>query len=337
MNTNDIRVNAKKNLNGSCKVCKICNGIACAGEVPGMGGAGTGQTFINNIEALKKIQLKLFTLHDAKNPQMNIKVFGNDIDAPILVAPITGSNLNFGGYLTELEYANIVVEGAKESNLMAMTGDTAKPEFYKFGLDAINEFGSGIPTIKPRNIEQIIEKIRLAEEIEVPAIAIDMDGAGLITMALHGQPVGPKTKSELERIVQSTKLPIILKGIMTPEEARIAVNAGAKGIVISNHGGRVLDSVVGVADVIESIVDEVKGEIMIFADSGIRSGIDVYKYLALGVDCVLVGRPIIIAAVGGKKDGVVNLLDQMKKELYKTMILTGCKEISDINRDKLIK
>lgn len=337
MKIQEIKKQAKIRFDGTCKVCRICNGVACAGEVPGMGGTGTGQSFINNIEALKSIKFKLETIHDAKESDMKVELFGQKLDAPILVAPITGSGLNFGGYLEESEYADIIVEGAVEANLMAMTGDTAKPEFYEYGLEAIKKFKIGIPTIKPRSVSGVIEKIELAEKIKVPAIAIDIDGAGLITMAMHGQPVGPKTENELKQIVESTSCPIILKGIMTAKEARLAVNAGVKAIVISNHGGRVLDSVMGVADVIEEIAAEVKGEVIILADSGIRSGMDVYKYLALGADMVLIGRPIITGAVGGKKDGVVTVLEQMKSELYKTMILTGSRNISEITRDKIFK
>jgi isopentenyl diphosphate isomerase/L-lactate dehydrogenase-like FMN-dependent dehydrogenase len=337
MDIKEIRELARKRYEGTCRVCKVCDGRACAGEVPGMGGAGTGKTFKNNIEALAKIQLKLRTLHDAKNPDMSVNVFGKKLSAPIMIAPITGSSLNFGGFLDEKAYAEIIVEGAKDTELMAMTGDTAKPEFYEYGLEAMDEIGIGIPTIKPREVDAIIEKIKLAEKVKAPAIAIDVDGAGLITMALLGQPVGPKNESELKRIVNSTDLPVILKGIMTKEEARLAVNAGAKAIVVSNHGGRVLDSVAGIADVLEDIADEVKGEILIMADSGIRSGIDVYKYLALGADVVLVGRPIITGAVGGGVEGVKLILDTMKNELYKAMILTGCSEISDISFENIMR
>lgn len=330
MEIKELRDNARKNYNGTCRVCKVCDGRACAGEVPGMGGAGTGSTFTGNVKSLAKIKLKLKTLHDAKNPNMSKTIFGKKLSAPIMIAPITGSSLNFGGYLDEKEYAEIVVEGAKKTGVLAMTGDTAKPEFYEYGLDAMKDIQLGIPTIKPREVEAVIEKIKLAEKINVPAIAIDVDGAGLVTMALLGQPVGPKSESEIKRIVESTDLPVILKGIMTKEEARIAVNAGAKAIVVSNHGGRVLDSVVGVSEVLEEIAKEVKGEILIMADSGVRSGIDIYKYLALGADVVLVGRPIITGAVGGKVEGVQLILDNMKNELYKAMILTGCSEIEDI-------
>ena len=336
MKVTEVRENAKKRFAGTCKVCKICNGIACAGEVPGMGGAGTGQSFINNIEALKKIKLKLSTLHDATDPVMNIDIWGNKLSAPIMTAPINGSSINFGGYLEESNFIELTASAANDMNLLAMTGDTADYECYKHGLTAIDNVGKGIPTIKPRDVDSIIERIRMAEKSNATAIAIDVDGSGITTMALSGQPVGPLNRKMLEQIIKSTELPVILKGIMTVKEAEIVVEVGAKGIVVSNHGGRVLDGVAGVAEVLESISDKVKGKIIIMADSGVRSGVDIYKYLALGADIVLIGRPIIIGAVGGGKEGVETILGSMKNELYRAMILTGCKTLREISTKNII-
>ena len=159
---------------------------------------------------------------------------------------------------------------------------------------------------------------------------MDVDGAGLVTMALMGQPVGPKNKEELIEIISSVDMPFILKGIMTLEEAKLAYEVGASAIVVSNHGGRVLDSTPGVADVLPDIAKEMKGKITIFADGGVRRGVDVLKYLALGADAVLVGRPVIVGAFGGGEKGVQLVLDTMAKELKQAMILTGCENLEEI-------
>ena len=90
-----------------------------------------------------------------------------------------------------------------------------------------------------------MSRIRDAEKAGAAAVGMDIDGAGLVTMALKGQPVSPKTVQEIKEIISSTKLPFILKGIMTPIEAELAVEAGAAAIVVSNHGGRVLDHTPG--------------------------------------------------------------------------------------------
>ena len=141
----------------------------------------------------------------------------------------------------------------------------------------------------------------------------------------------PKTVEEIKEIVQSTKLPFILKGIMTSDEAKLAVEAGVDAIVVSNHGGRVLDQTPGVADVLEEIAKEVKGKVIILADGGVRSGADILKMIALGADAVLIGRPFVTASFGGKAEGVKSYIDFLKGELKSAMVLTGCKSIKDIN------
>ncbi|MGB4470100.1 MAG: alpha-hydroxy-acid oxidizing protein, partial [Tepidanaerobacteraceae bacterium] len=148
---------------------------------------------------------------------------------------------------------------------------------------------------------------------------------------LMGQPVGPKNLQELKEIISGTELPFILKGIMTLDEAKLALEAGASAIVVSNHGGRILDGTPGVAEVLPKIARELKGKITILADGGVRSGVDVLKYIALGADAVLVGRPVIIGAFGGGAEGVKLVLETMAKELKQAMILTGCNNIGEIS------
>jgi 4-hydroxymandelate oxidase len=122
-----------------------------------------------------------------------------------------------------------------------------------------------------------------------------------------------------------------LKGIMSPDEAELAVESGVAAIVVSNHGGRVLDYVPGTADVLADIVEAVDGEAAVLVDGGIRSGADALKMLALGADAVLVGRPLAIAAVGGGREAVTALLTRYTDELRSAMILTGCESVSDID------
>ncbi|HOE56619.1 MAG TPA: alpha-hydroxy-acid oxidizing protein, partial [Bacillota bacterium] len=157
------------------------------------------------------------------------------------------------------------------------------------------------------------------------------DAAGLITLALHGKPVGPKSVEDIRQICRSTELPFILKGIMTPDEAELAIEAGVAAIVVSNHGGRALDHTPGVADVLPEIAKKVKGKIAILADGGIRSGVDVLKMLALGADAVLIGRPFVPAAFGGQSEGVKIYIDNIAADLKSAMILTGCNSIGDIS------
>lgn len=329
-------VTAKKKMEGYCRVCPICNGRACAGEVPGMGGTGTGEAFTENVRALARLKLNMRTIHDALEPDTSITLFGQDLKTPIMGAPITGSGINAGGAITELEMVSGIVQGSKLAGSLGWIGDPANASMYEDGLAAIRAAKQGIAIIKPRiDQQEILALFKLAEEAGAVALGIDLDGAGLITMALKGQPVGPKTTSQLKELIDATSLPFIIKGIMTPDDALRCVEAGADAIVVSNHGGRVLDHTPGAADVLPAIVKAVKGKITILADGGIRSGADVLKLLALGAEGVLIGRPVIVAAYGGGVEGVQNLVEKYTAQLRAAMILTGCKELKSITGDVL--
>jgi len=338
MNLAEIKQRAREKMKGYCRVCKICDGVACAGEVPGMGGTGTGSSFTANVKALAKLKLNMRTIHDAKDPDISTNIFGIKLSMPILAAPVTGSEYNMGGAVPEAEYVRMVMSGSKKAGTVGMSGDGGNPVFYDSGLEAIKEEnGHGIPVIKPRDNSVVLEMARRAKEVGALAVGMDIDGAGLVTMALMGQPVGPKTLQELKEIISGIDLPFILKGIMTVDEAKLALEAGASAIVVSNHGGRILDSTPGVAQVLPEIAREMKGKLTILADGGVRSGVDVLKYIALGADAVLVGRPVIIGAFGGGAEGVQLVLETMAKELKQAMILTGCRNLSDISHKVLYR
>ncbi|EGQ9178189.1 FMN-dependent L-lactate dehydrogenase LldD [Vibrio alginolyticus] len=131
--------------------------------------------------------------------------------------------------------------------------------------------------------------------------------------------------------------PMVIKGILDEEDAKDAVRFGADGIVVSNHGGRQLDGVLSSAKALPSIADAVKGDLKIFVDSGIRTGLDVVRMLALGADCTLLGRSFVYALAAQGGAGVENLLDLYDKEMRVAMTLTGAKSIADLARDSLVK
>lgn len=141
---------------------------------------------------------------------------------------------------------------------------------------------------------------------------------------------------DLEWIREFWKGPMIIKGILDPEDAKDAVKFGADGIVVSNHGGRQLDGVLSTAHALPAIADAVKGDITILADSGIRTGLDVVRMIALGADSVLLGRAFVYALAAAGEAGVVNLLELIEKEMRVAMTLTGAKTIGDISRASLV-
>lgn len=137
---------------------------------------------------------------------------------------------------------------------------------------------------------------------------------------------------DLEWIREFWTGPMVIKGILDPDDARDAVRFGADGIVVSNHGGRQLDGVLSTARALPAIADAVKGELKLLADSGIRNGLDVVRMLALGADSVLLGRAFVYALAAQGGEGVAHLLDLIAKEMRVAMTLTGARCISDIDR-----
>ncbi|WP_416424081.1 FMN-dependent L-lactate dehydrogenase LldD [Pseudomonas sp. App30] len=140
---------------------------------------------------------------------------------------------------------------------------------------------------------------------------------------------------DLEWIRDYWQGPMVIKGILDPQDARDAVTFGADGIVVSNHGGRQLDGVLSSARALPAIADAVKGELAILADSGVRNGLDIVRMIALGADTVLLGRAFIYALAVAGGAGVSNLLDLIEKEMRVAMVLTGAKSIKEITRESL--
>ena len=326
--------NAKKIEGFKCRICAHCNGKVCKGEVPGVGGKGSGASFIRNVEKLDEIKLNMDTIYHAQPTDTAVELFGKSFAMPVFAAPIGGLPMNYGGNLTDLTFSTAIIEGCKLAGTLGFTGDGAKEEWFLDPVKVIaDNCGVGIPTVKPWELEKLLGRIRIAEQNHVTAIAMDIDAAGLIQLARAGMPVSPKPVEELQEIIKSTSLPFIMKGIMTVKGALKCLEAGAAGIVISNHGGRVLDHTPATVEVLPEIVEAVGGRMKIFIDGGIRTGVDVLKVLALGADAALIGRPYALAAIGGGTEGVRYLTEKIQFELVEAMIMTGCNSIQDITKE----
>ena len=161
---------------------------------------------------------------------------------------------------------------------------------------------------------------------------MDIDAAGLPFLKNMTPPAGSKTVAELREIISYAQRPFILKGIMTVKGARKALEAGASAIVVSNHGGRVLDQCPGTAEVLPEIVEAVGTEMTILVDGGIRTGMDVFKALALGANGVLIARPFVNMVYGGGAEGVQVYVNKLKAELEDTMAMCGAHSLKEIDR-----
>ena len=162
---------------------------------------------------------------------------------------------------------------------------------------------------------------------------MDIDAAGLPFLKNFTPPAGSKSVEQLREIVELLDVPFIVKGIMTPKAALKAKEAGASAIVVSNHGGRVLDQCPATAEVLEDIVKAVDGSMKIFVDGGIRTGVDVFKALALGADAVIIARPFVSSVYVGAGEAVKELAEKLKHELEDTMAMCGACSLEEISSD----
>ncbi len=332
----EIYDNAKKLMKDYCRVCKVCNGNACAGEVPGMGGLGTASSFKANVAALNEIKFNMRLVHDVVEPDTRVSILEKDLSLPVMAAPIGGVSFNMGGGISEDDYINAIIFGCREKGIIGCTGDGVPDFIHETGLNVIKQAqGHGIPFIKPWEDKELFDKLEKVKNSGTDIMGMDIDAAGLITLKKMGRPVSPKSIEKLGQIIKRVSGKFILKGIMTVEDAVSAVDAGADAIVVSNHGGRVLDFTPGAAVVLPEICDEVKGKLTILADGGVRTGGDVLKLLALGADAVMIGRPFSVAAVGGLQEGVERYIDTIRAELEQAMVLTGTSTACDVSRSIL--
>ena len=340
-----VREEAKKKLMGVCGVYKLCDGDSmriCQGQSYGrplgFGGVGSGASFNNNILALKKLKLKMKLIGDHFEADTKYDFFGKELSMPIMGASVSGVN-SFGGenVISEKEFCRSVVLGCKDAGTLGWRGDTYTYSLENsYGIDAIAEAGGfGVKIAKPREQEVIIEFFKKAEKSGCVAVGVDIDGCGSYAMSTHNKPVFKKSFDDLKELVTSTKLPVVIKGVMNVEDANLAKEVGAAAIVVSNHGGRVLDHTPGTAEVLTQIVGKFKGKIRIIVDGGVRTGYDVLKMLAIGAESVLIGRDIVRAAVGAGIDGVRIQMEYLQKTLAKAMIMTNCNNLKGIGSDIL--
>lgn len=336
MTIQEVFKKAKETIGPYCKVCPECNGVACKGQIPGPGGKGTGIGFIRNYKDLRKMSLNMDTIYAESSCDTSVNLFGKQFDLPVFAGPVGAVKMHYSDLYNDLTYNVCTLEGCKEKGTLAFTGDGVQDDVYEGAIDAISRIdGYGIPTIKPWKKDEIIKKVKMAEGAGAVAVAMDIDAAGLSILAAQGKPVAPIDVDTLKEIIACTHLPFILKGIMTVEGAKKALKAGASGIVVSNHGGRVLDETPSSISKLGEIVHALGGQMTVLIDGGFRSGLDVFKALALGADGVIIARPYTAAVYGGGVEGVKLYTEKIKGELKNAMVMTGCETIKDITMNKV--
>ena len=311
------------------------------GKPLGLRGIGQGFSYLANFKALLRYRLKTKIIAQHTEPELATEFFSHNISMPVLGAPMSGlSNVS---NITEEDFAFGILEGCRLAGTIGCTGSTSKPYDVHPGIVALKKVnGHGINIFKPQSQEILLDLITQSDKENAVAVGVDIDGAGSVNFSLAGKPVYRKTIDELRELKKSTKLPFIIKGIMSIEDALCAIEAKADVISISNHGGRVLDSGPGVADILPEIVKAVRKsrngkKVVITADGGVRTGFDVVKMLALGADYVLMGRPLAREAVSNGAEGVKRVLEYIRTDIRIAMLMTSCNNLKDIKETILIR
>ncbi|MDR1966453.1 MAG: alpha-hydroxy-acid oxidizing protein [Synergistaceae bacterium] len=266
---------------------------------------------------------------DGVNASTRMKVFGEAFPTPIMTAALSGMDKVRPSGMVEIAH------GAAVSGAVMWCGIGDDSE-----LEAVTRTGARtVKIIKPyADTDLVLEKIASAKKLGAMAIGMDVDfflGPKRNRGYAMTHPVRRYTIDEIAGLIAGTKLPFVLKGILSVRDATLALEAGAAGIVVSHHGGSVFDYSVPPLMVLPKIADAIGGRIPIFADCCIGSGADAFKALALGATAVSVGRAVMAGLVADGAPGVSKVIDGITEELRDIMNLTASPDIRSIDRDVL--
>ncbi|MFQ5948731.1 MAG: alpha-hydroxy acid oxidase [Acidimicrobiia bacterium] len=325
------------------------------------GGSDHELTLADNIDAWRRIRLRPRVLRDVSDVSTATTVLGTPVELPVLVAPMAAQRLadDEGEAATAraAAQAGTVMVVSTISTVSMEDVAAAAPEGARWfqlyvhrdrGLTkdlVVRAADAGyralmltvdVPVLSHRRREEA-HHFTLPEGMEMANLAKAMprvDGSGLD--AYTGAEFDPAvTFDDIEWLRGLADLPVVVKGVLRGDDAAAALDAGAVAVVVSNHGGRQLDTAIASADALPDVVDAVAGRAEVLVDGGIRSGTDVVKALALGARAVSVGRPMLWGLAVGGADGVAGVLDSLREETERAMALCGASSVADIDADLL--
>ena len=332
------------------------------------GGAGRDITLADNRAAFDRIRLLPRMLQDLRGGTTAIELFGRRHEAPILLAPLAYQRLAHPeGELAVVRAAMAMAVGTVVSTLSSVPLE----DIATAGRNAAEELGSAPAPIWFQLYLQedrgwSAELVSRAEAAGYEAIVLTVDASikrsdfilppGIDAANLRGMPRLRQTSAPQGRILfgtpladaapgwddlawlrTRTSLPLVVKGVLATEDARRAVAAGVDGLIVSNHGGRVLDGLPSALDVMPDIVDAVMGQVPLLLDGGVRSGTDIVKALALGASAVLIGRPQMHGLAVAGMPGVAHIAHILRAELELAMAQLGCRTVADVGRGVLFR
>ncbi len=302
-----------------------------------MGAAESGATLRRNQRAFGRFLFRQKIFHDITRPDTSIELFGRKLPIPALVAPVGSFSLISG------DAERQVAEAAGRAGVMMFVSHAAK--------FAVRDWANA--TTAPlvfmgylsRGRAEVLAQAKQAEELGFAAVGITMDvvqpvkiGDEVPLSTKDGKPRKGQTASvkDIEWLKQNVSLPVVIKGIMGASDARAAVEAGADALIVSNHGGRILDFNRAAVEALPEVLDAVGSKVTVLLDSGIRTGGDIVKALALGAKAVLVGRPIGWGVGAAGAEGVARVIDILSEETRRVLYMTGAASIRDVTRAILI-
>ncbi|MFC1504229.1 alpha-hydroxy-acid oxidizing protein [Spirochaetota bacterium] len=292
---------------------------------------------VMNRSALERLKIQLSLIHNIKAPSTEVSFLGSTFSHPVFAAPIPITQIEAIDSISIPEYICSMVEGMKKGGGIAFLSEGYDDTILEELLRCINENdGIGIPVLKSSSeADDLLMKIEKINASAAAACCIDINIASYINSDIRSSDKAAKPKSlkELIALKKALKKPLIIKGILTKEDAVQSADIGADIVYISNQGTFVMDSVPGSVEVLHGIYEKVHKHCKIMIDGGIRSGIDIFKVLALGADYVAIGRPFTVACLGGNAEGVRVFCERYKSDLEQAMLLTGAGDISSIKKD----
>jgi 4-hydroxymandelate oxidase len=319
------------------------------------GGAADEITIRWNREAYDRLALRPRVLIDVSQLDTRVRLLGLDLPHPILLAPVAYQKLlHKEGEIAAArgagaEGALFVVSSSGNVAVEAIAKVATAPLWFQLYVQPDAGMNRDLlqraqaagcraacvtvdtPVLGPRNREQR-SGFRLPPGLKVPMNPQNVQARGAGGSAKRVS----VTWKDIEAFQSMSSMPVLLKGVLDPEDADQAARAGVAGIIVSNHGGRNLDTAPATIDALPGIVDRVAGRIPVLVDGGIRRGTDVVKALARGASAVLIGRPYAYGLAVGGADGVARVVRILKTELEMAMALVGRPRIADLDRSVII-
>ena len=287
------------------------------------GGAGDEVTLAENREAFRRLRIEPRVLRGQAGRTTATTVLGTEVAAPALVAPMAYQ----GAFHPDAECAT--AKGAAAAGTLVI--DNAVAAGYRALVVTVD-----VPVLGRRD-RDTRSGFALPPHLRLPSVPIPAGSAGPVTPALVSELMNPDlTWDDISRLAARGPLPVVVKGVLCPADADLAAAHGAVAVVVSNHGGRQLDTVPATADALSRVAEAVDGRLEIYLDGGVRRGTDVLKALAPGARAVLVGRPIAYGLAVGGADGVRAVLATLREETDNALALAGCRSPREVGREVLV-